>query len=158
MDCKCLLYSRFSVSPSSTRVHNFHCSLMEKLLRSKQKNSASYCTQLNASFATHGPPKMKAQKDSAPEFPYWFSPICMICPLAPCLSNFPITAAQFITNPRWLIIIHSPMIVYSFWHFRLVSRWRVGANDKILSDTYGSALSLGFFKIKFGFYLWFNSH
>ena len=66
----------------------------------------------------------------------------MVCPLAPLPDELFITAAEVITTQRWLTIIsvlESPHI--SFGLARLLSRWRVDANDKITSDTYRSALS-----------------
>ena len=79
----------------------------------------------------------------APGFPYWFGPICMICPLAPMPDKHFITAVEVRTTQQWLINISIRELLHiSSSHARLVSRWRVGANDQITSDTNGSAQSL----------------
>ena len=76
----------------------------------------------------------------APEFPYRFNPTCMVCPLAPSPDELFITAADVRTTQRWLISIS----VRASLHInsdiaRLVSRWRVGTNAKITSNTYDSS-------------------
>ena len=77
-----------------------------------------------------------------PELSYWFGLTRVVCLLAPFPDELFNTAAE--TRPTQHLLIRmsvreSPHI--SSCIARLVSRWRVGANDKITSDTYGSALS-----------------
>ena len=48
-----------------------------------------------------GPNGLRALK-----FPHWFGPTCMVCPLAPWLTNFSIMAAADVrTNQRWPLSI-----------------------------------------------------
>ena len=55
--------------------------------------------------------------------------------------NFSITAAEVRTTQRWQIsFIANHILVLALAAY--VSRWRVGANDKITSDTYESAQTL----------------
>ena len=61
----------------------------------------------------------------APEFPYWFRPSYLTCPLAPLPNEFFITAAEVRTTQRWLINI----VVRESLHIksgivRQVRRWR----------------------------------
>ena len=84
--------------------------------------------------------KVVAQTISASEFPYWFGPI-RVRSLAPLPDHQSITAAEVRTTQHLLVSISDRESPHISSGLGRVSRWRVGAIDKITSDTYGSVLS-----------------
>ena len=74
----------------------------------------------------------------------WFSPICMICPLAPSSNELFIygggRSQNYLVIANLRIRCESPHISCGLGR---VSRWRVGATDKITSDICYNGVHVG---------------
>ena len=74
------------------------------------------------------------RKWRAPEFSHWSDPTCTVFPLVPSHELSIMAAEVRTTNAN-----ESPLANFAI--ARRGRRWRVSANDKITSETYGGAHS-----------------